>query len=114
MARSTEQVLQDHVTALQSGDFAALMADYADDAMLMTMDAACVGKEAVQGWFASALGSMPNARVWFTGNRIEGEYALVTWAGDSDVASISQGVDTFVITGDKIRLQTVWFTATPK
>jgi ketosteroid isomerase-like protein len=114
MARSTDQVLQDHITALQNGDFAALMADYADDAVLMTMDGAFAGKDAVQGWFGSTLGAMPNARVWFTGSRVEGEYALVTWAADSDVASVSQGVDTFVVTRDKIRLQTVWFTVTPK
>lgn len=36
-ARSTEQVFQDHMRALLNGDFPALMADYADDAILMTI-----------------------------------------------------------------------------
>jgi ketosteroid isomerase-like protein len=49
MARSTEQVYQDHMSALLGGDIHALMADYADDAVLMTMQGASVGKTAVQG-----------------------------------------------------------------
>jgi ketosteroid isomerase-like protein len=114
MARSTEQVLQDHMSALLSGDFPALMADYADDAVLMTMDGANVGKAAIQGYFASALSAMPNAKLSLTGHVVHGDFVLVTWTGVSDVATIPHGVDTFVIHDDKIRLQTVWLTAVPK
>jgi len=39
---------------------------------------------------------------------------IFIWPAESDVATISQGVDTFVIRDDRIRLQTMWFTATPK
>jgi ketosteroid isomerase-like protein len=53
MARSTEQVYQDHMSALLGGDIHALMADYADDAVLMTMQGASVGKTAIQGYFAA-------------------------------------------------------------
>jgi hypothetical protein len=51
MARSTEQIFQDHMRALLNGDFPALIADYAADAVLMTMDGANVGKAAIQGYF---------------------------------------------------------------
>ena len=55
MARSTEQVLNDHLRAISTGDFPALMADYADDAVLMTMDGANVGKEAIGAYFINGL-----------------------------------------------------------
>jgi len=114
MARSTEQVFQDHMTALLNGDFPALMADYADDAVLMTMDGANVGKAAIQGYFVNALSAMPNAKLSVTGHIVQEDFVLVTWTGVSDVATVPHGVDTFVIHDDKIRLQTVWFTIVPK
>jgi ketosteroid isomerase-like protein len=114
MARSTEQVFQDHMSALLNGDFPALMADYADDAVLMTMDGANVDKAGVQGYFVNALSALPNFRLTLTGHIVHGDFVLVTWTATSDVATIPHGVDTFVIRDDKIRLQTVWLTAVPK
>jgi hypothetical protein len=114
MARSTEQVFQHHSTSLDSGDLAALMADYADDAVLMTMDGAHVGKAAIQAFFVNTLSAMPNVKLMLTGHIVHGDYVLVTWTGVSDVATIPQGVDTFVIHDDKIRLQTAWFAVVAK
>jgi ketosteroid isomerase-like protein len=114
MARSTEQVYEHHMKALLGGDFVALMADYADDAVLLTMDGANVGKSAIQGFFVNALSAMPNSKLSSTGHSVHGDYVLTTWVGDSDVATVPYGVDTFVIRDDKIRLQTVWFTVVPK
>ena len=62
MARSTEQIYQHHMNALANGDFPALIADYADDAVLMTMEGAHVGKDAIQAYFVNALSAMPNTR----------------------------------------------------
>ena len=114
MARSTEEVLQHHDQALSNGDFPALMADYADDAVLMTMEGAVVGKAAIQDWFVQALSAMPNGKISLGGYKVHGDYVLLTWTGTSDVATVPYGVDTFVIRDDKIRLQTVWFTVVPK
>lgn len=114
MARSTEQVFQDHIRALLNGDFPALMADYAADAVLMTMDGANVGKTAIQGYFVNALAALPNFKLSLTGHIVQGDFVLFTWTAVSDVATVPHGVDTFVIHDDKIRLQTVWLTAVPK
>ena len=92
MARSTEQVFQDHMRALLNGDFPALMADYADDAVLMTMDGANVGKAAVQGYFVNALSALPNAKLSLTGHIVHGDFVLATWTGVSDVATIPHSV----------------------
>jgi len=45
------------VSAVQSGDVQQGMADYADDALLMTVDGAFVGKEAIQSFFTNAFSS---------------------------------------------------------
>jgi ketosteroid isomerase-like protein len=110
VARSTEQVLQDHITTLLNGDFPAMMADYADDAVLMTLDGAIVGKAAIQGYFLNALSALPNAKLSFAGHSVHGDFVLLTWTAVSDVETIPYGVDTFVIRDDRIELQTVWLT----
>jgi ketosteroid isomerase-like protein len=91
-----------------------VLADYADDAVLLTMGGAFVGKTAIQGFFVNSLSAMPNARISFTGHVVHGDFVLNTWTGDSDVATIPHGADSFVIEDDKIRRQTVWFTVVPK
>jgi ketosteroid isomerase-like protein len=114
MARSTEQVFEDHKNAILNSDFPKLMADYADSAVLMTMDGTFVGKDAIQGFFQNLFASQPNARVDFRRTVAEGDTLLLEWSAESDVATMPQGVDTFVIQDDKIRRQTMWFTVVPK
>ena len=114
MTRSTEQVYQDHLRALHDGDLLALMADYADDAILMTMVGASPGKAAIQAWFVEMLTSMPNVNIVPGEYTVHGEIVMATWSAVSDVATVPQGVDTFVIHDDRIWLQTIWYTIVPK
>lgn len=80
-----------------------MLADYADDAVLLTMEGAFVGKAAIQGFFVNSLSAMPNAKISFTGHVVHGDLVLITWTGDSDVATIPHGADSFVIEDDRIR-----------
>ncbi len=114
MARSTEQVFLDHTKALLSGDFANLMADYAEDAVLMTMDGPCAGKMAIGEWFGQTLSAYPDLKLSITSHRVHGDYVLVTWTGESGAMTVPHGVDTFVIRDDRIRLQTVWMDIVPR
>ena len=114
MARTTEQVLQHHMEALSKGDFPALIADYANDSVLMTKEGANVGTAAIQGFFVTMQKVLPNAKLTLTGQRIQGDLVLVTWKAESDVATVPYGVDTFVIHDGKIRLHTVWSEIVPK
>ena len=41
MVRSVQQVFDDHMAALASGNMEAIARDYAADAVLMTADGAC-------------------------------------------------------------------------
>ncbi len=90
------------------------MADYADDAILLTLDGAFVGKEAVQGFFMNALQTFPNFKVSFDMTAVEGDLFLLQWSGDSDVATFPQGVATFIIRDGLIQRQTEWMVVVPK
>mgnify|MGYP002063480520 CR=1 FL=1 len=108
MVRSTKQVFDDHIAALESGDIAKVMADYADDAILILPDGAVVGKPAIQAAFENMIQGSPNIK--FIGQDIvEGDTLLMIWSAECDTATMPQGVDTFVIRDDKIQRQTAWF-----
>jgi ketosteroid isomerase-like protein len=114
MARSTQKVFEDHAMALASGDMDKLMADYAEDAILLTLDGSYVGKEAIQAFFEGSSASMPNLQFTPRGLAVEGDTLLVYWSADSDTVSIPEGVDTLIIRDDKIQRQTAWIKAVPK
>jgi ketosteroid isomerase-like protein len=113
MARSTKQVFDDHVAALESGDISRIMADYADDAILIGLNGAVVGKPAIQAGFENMIQGSPNIK--FTSQEIvEGDTLLAIWSAECDTATFPQGVDTFVIRDGKIQRQTAWFVVNPK
>jgi ketosteroid isomerase-like protein len=114
MVRSTMQVFEAHMGALARGDVTALMADYADDAVLMAIDKVYTGKAEIQAYFTGMYAAMPNMVLEGTGIQVHGDTVLVAWKGDCDTLTFPAGNDTIIIRDDKIRLQTVCFTAVPK
>lgn len=114
MARTTQEVFDNHKGAMQSGDMARLMADYADDAVMLLLDQFAVGREAIQAGFANYFESFPGLKISFDKTAVQDDLFLLQWSGDSDVATFPYGVATFVIKDDKIQRQTEWFVVVPK
>ncbi len=114
MARSPEQVLDAHRKATLDADMAKLIALYADDAILITTEGACVGKAAIQELFEGDYESAPNVKLSFGKRIVEGDTCLLEWSSESDAGSIPQGVDTYIIQDGKIQRQTIWFSFVPK
>ena len=114
MARTTQEIFDNHQAAFQSGDMARLMADYADDAVMLLLDGVGVGKEAIQAIFESLFKGFPGLKVSFDKTAVEGDLFLLQYSGDSDVATIPHGVATFIMQDDKIQRQTEWFVVVPK
>jgi ketosteroid isomerase-like protein len=114
VARTTQEVFDDHEAAFQSRDMTRLMADYADDAVMLLLDNVAVGKEAIQATYEYLFGSFPGLTVTFEKTAVEGDLFLLQYSGDSDVATIPHGVATFIIKDDKIQRQTEWFFVVPK
>ena len=90
------------------------MADYADDAILLTMDGAAVGREAIRGFFENVFKSFPNIKVTFDKTAVEDDIFLPQWFGDSDVATMPHGVAAFIIRDGLIQRQAEWFIVVPK
>jgi ketosteroid isomerase-like protein len=94
--RTTKQVFQDHMNALLNGDFSKIMADYSDDAFLVTVDGIFAGKAAIQDFFLNLFSNLPNAK--FSAGKwiVENDTVLIEWSAESDAARIPQAVDTFI------------------
>jgi ketosteroid isomerase-like protein len=114
MARTTQQVFDNHEAAFQSSDMVRLMADYADDAVMLLLDNVAVGKEAIQALYGTLIGGFPGLKLSFDKTAMEGDLFILQYSGDSDVATIPYGVATFIIQDDKIQRQTEWFVVVPK
>jgi hypothetical protein len=114
MTRTTQQVFDAHREAFKPINLEKLMADYADDAILLTLDGAFVGKEAIQGFFQNVIESFPNLNISFEKTAVEDDTFLLQWSGDSDVATFPYGTGSFIIRDGKIQRQAEWFTVVPK
>jgi ketosteroid isomerase-like protein len=109
MARTPEQVYQHHARALDAGDLDELVADYADDAVLITSAGVKRGEDGIRGGYARIFADLPNA-TWNLRTQIyEGDLMFVEWAAAS-ASAFGEGVGTFVITDGLIRAQTLHFT----
>jgi ketosteroid isomerase-like protein len=97
------------VSAVQSGDMQQVLADYADDALLMTVDGAFVGQAAIQSFFLKQLNSHPIKKASIDSSVVEGDTMMVEWSAESVVDHLPQAVDTYIIQGDKITRHTTWF-----
>jgi ketosteroid isomerase-like protein len=109
MGRTPQDIMTDHLAAVASGDPDAVAADYADDAVLVTVDGVRTGRAAVRDFFAGALAAVGDAEFSMGAMVFTGDAALITWGATSPRARVTDGVDTLVFDGDRIRLQTTVF-----
>ena len=109
MTSTPQDVFTAHAAALATGDADAVAADYAEDAVLLTTDGVHSGRAAIRDFFAGALAALPDAE-FSLGSLVAAEDALlVTWSATSSGGRVTDAVDTFVVEGDRIRLQTTVF-----
>jgi predicted SnoaL-like aldol condensation-catalyzing enzyme len=113
MTRTTQEVFDAHMVAIDTGDFEKLIADYADDAVMLTFDGASVGKKGIAGFFQNTFSQFPNLRLSVERTAVEGDMVLLEWSAVSDVGT-GRGMDTFVIRDGEIQRQTVWMEVFPK
>ena len=115
MTRTTEEVFKSHKEALETLDFAKLGADYAEAAILMTLDGAFVGREAIlTGFFQTMMAQFPDAKISFDQVAFEGDTCLLQWSADASAATVPMGTAVFVIKDGLIQRQGEWFQLVPK
>ncbi len=110
MARTPQEIFQHHAGALIAGDLEGIVEDYADDAVFITPQGVLRGKDGVREGFVRLLNDLPEAK-WDVPTQIfEGDVLFIEWTAESKATRATDGIDTFVFSGDHIRAQTVRYT----
>lgn len=110
MTRSIQEVFGSHRKAIESLDFENLAADYAEDAVLITIDGAFVGREAIMNdFFKPSLSRFTNVRFDFEKTVFDTDLCLLQWSAEMEGASIPRGTAVFLIRDGLIQRQGEWF-----
>jgi ketosteroid isomerase-like protein len=110
MARSPQEVFAHHVQALGAGDLDEIVADYADDAVVISPTGVLRGPDGVRAAFVQLLADVPDAS-WDLPTQIyEGDVLFLEWTANAGATRVDDGVDTFVFRDGLIRVQTLRYT----
>jgi ketosteroid isomerase-like protein len=113
MTRTPQEVFAHHGKALAAADLDEIVADYTDDAVVITAAGAAHGKDGVRAVFTALLADLPNAHWDLTTQVFSGDVLFLEWVADSPRNRVDDGVDTFVFHDGMIRAQTVRYTPHP-
>lgn len=108
--RTTQEVFDSHREAIENFDLEKLAADYAEDAILLTLDGAFIGRENImKGFFQGIATQFPDMKITFEQTAVEDDLLILQWSADSSAASIPAGSAVFLIQDGLIRRQGEWF-----
>jgi ketosteroid isomerase-like protein len=114
MTRTPQEVFAHHGQALAAGDLDGIVADYADDSVVITSAGAARGKDDIRKVFVRLLDDLPNA-AWDLKNLVfDGNVLFLEWSADAASNRVDDGVDTFVFRDGMIWAQTVRYTPQAK
>jgi ketosteroid isomerase-like protein len=109
MTRTPQEVFAHHGQALGAEDLDEIVADFADDAVVITPAGVNRGKNGAREAFARLFADLPNAAWDVTTQIYEDNVLLLEWAADA-AESRADGVDTFVFRDGLIQAETVHYT----
>ena len=110
MARTPQEIFAHHASALMAGDVDELVADYAEDAVVITPAGLFRGRDGVREWVDGMLTALPEA-TWDVPTQVyEDDVLFIEWSAVAKSSRVTDGVDTFVFSDDAIRVQTVRYT----
>lgn len=114
MTRTAQEVFAHHGRALAAGDLDEIVADYADESVVITSAGVARGKEDIRAVFAKLLADLPDAAWDLKTQVFDGDVLFLEWAADSAANRVDDGVDTFVFREGMIWAQTVRYTPQAK
>lgn len=113
MARTPQEIFAHHAQALADGDLDEVIADYSDDAVMITAAGVARGKDGVRAAFTQLFAATSNANFEKKNEIYAGDVMLLEWVLESPEARLD-GNDTFVFADGLIRAQTISYSAHPK
>lgn len=108
--RSAEEIFDHHGQALGAEDLEGVVADYAEDAILIVQGDIYRGKDGARAVFTQLLKDVPQA-TWSLRTVFAGDVLYLEWKADSAARHVDDGIDTFIFSDGQIRAQTVRYTA---
>ncbi|HEX6874943.1 MAG TPA: nuclear transport factor 2 family protein [Nocardioidaceae bacterium] len=112
MTRTPEEVFAHHGQALGAEDLEDIVADYADDAILIVQKQVYRGKDGARQVFTKLLGDVPQAE-WALETVFEDDVLYLEWKATGGGRTVQDGIDTFIFRDGLIRVQTVVYTVQP-
>ncbi len=113
MPRTPQEIFRHHLSAVAALDLDEILADFTDDAVLITPRGVLRGKTGVREGYTAVMAELPNAKVDVPTQIFAGDVLFIEWTAESDKGRVTDGVDTFVFADDGIRAQTIRFTLQP-
>jgi ketosteroid isomerase-like protein len=113
MASTPQEIFQHHAEALMAGDVDEIVADYTDDAVIITPKGALRGKDGARQAFTELFADLPSAKWDVPTQILEGDVLFLEWTAETSTARVRDGIATLVFTGEGIRLQTERYTLEP-
>lgn len=115
-AEQTKAVLEHHLKSFGENNIDELMADYAEDAILIAPDATLKGTDQIKAFFLELFPAFPTEGTEFTMDKMEidNEFAYILWHADTPAIEVPLGSDTFVIEDGKIVKQSFAGLVSPK
>lgn len=114
---STQAVLDRHLQCFAACDVDGTLADFADDAVLLT-DAygALRGHDAIRAFFSAAFAEFkqPGTSFSMKAMLVEGDCAFIAWNAETSANVFEFATDTFVVRNGRIAVQTYGCKVTPK
>jgi hypothetical protein len=110
MTRSPQEVFVHHGQAFGAEDLDGIVADFAEDAVVITPAGVNRGKDGIREAFRRLFADLPNAAWDVRTPTCEDNVLLLEWTADAAEARVDDGVDTFVFRDGLIQAQTVHYT----
>ncbi|HEX6233755.1 MAG TPA: nuclear transport factor 2 family protein [Jiangellaceae bacterium] len=110
--RTPEEVFAHHGSALGAEDLEDIVADYADDAILIVQKQVYRGKDGARQVFTQLLSDVPQAK-WELGTVFADDVLYLEWKATGGGRKVDDGIDTFIFRDGEIRVQTVVYTVGP-
>lgn len=110
--RSPEEVFAHHGQSLGAEDLEEIVADYADDAILVVQKEIFRGKDGARQVFTQLLADVPQAK-WDLDTVFVDDVLYLEWRATGGGRKVEDGIDTFIFADGLIRVQTVVYSVGP-
>ncbi|GAA1650571.1 nuclear transport factor 2 family protein [Georgenia ruanii] len=109
MTRTPEEIFAHHGQALGAEDLEDIVADYAEDAVLVLHKEVFRGKDGAREVFTRLLGDVPRAQ-WELDTTFVDDVLYLEWNATGGGRRIQDAIDTFVFADGQIQVQTIAYT----